>query len=119
LGLHPLPAAERFLDAVEATRALIAELPRSGAARPFKHPALTGMRMMRVHGFEAYLTHLPPTLCNLLISLGQLHGYKCANPLILLARRGKMGLIFYLRSETGVDVVRVVHGARDLPTLFS
>jgi toxin ParE1/3/4 len=77
-----LPAAERFLDAVEATCALIAELPRSGAARPFKHPALTGMRMMRVHGFEAYL-------------------------------------IFYLTSETGVDVVRVVHGARDLPTLFS
>jgi hypothetical protein len=38
------------------------------------------------------LTHLPPTLCNLLISLWQLHGYKCANPLILLDRRGKMGL---------------------------
>jgi hypothetical protein len=36
-------------------------------------------------------THLPPTLCNLLISLWQLHGYKCANPLILLDRRGKMG----------------------------
>jgi hypothetical protein len=35
--------------------------------------------------------HLPPTLCNLLISLWQLHGYKCANPLILLDRRGKMG----------------------------
>jgi integrase/recombinase XerD len=39
-----------------------------------------------------FLTHLPPTLCNLLISLWQLHGYKCANPLILLDRRGKMGL---------------------------
>jgi plasmid stabilization system protein ParE len=48
----------------------------------FKHPALKGMRMMRVHGFEAYL-------------------------------------IFYLPSDTGVDVVRVIHGARDLPTLFS
>jgi plasmid stabilization system protein ParE len=30
-----LPAAERFLDAVEATCARIAELPRSGATRPF------------------------------------------------------------------------------------
>jgi len=28
-------------------------------------------------------------------------------------------LIFYLPAADGIDVVRVIHGARDLPTLFS
>jgi plasmid stabilization system protein ParE len=55
IALDNLPVAERFLDAVEATCVLLAELPRSGAMRSFRHPALKGMRMMRVHGFEPHL----------------------------------------------------------------
>ncbi len=75
-------AADRFLDALARTCAMLAELPKSGVARSFKHPALAKIRMMRVDGFPHYL-------------------------------------VFYLPARTGIVVVRVVHGTRDLPTLFS
>lgn len=75
-------AALRFIDAVEATCARLAEMPKIGVTRTFKHPALAGIRMLPTRGFEHYL-------------------------------------IFYLPAEGGIDVVRVIHGARDLPALFS
>ena len=37
---------------------------------------------------------------------------------IRVSRRFKQYLIFYVPDERGVDVLRVLHGARDLPWLY-
>jgi len=82
IGKDSPAAAERFLNAVAGTCAMLAALPKTGVVRSFKHPTLAKLRMMRVEGFPHYL-------------------------------------VFYLPDRTGIVVVRVVHGTRDLPTLFS
>ena len=74
-------AADRFLDAVEATLATLSHMPRIGAPREFDNPALTDLRLFPVSGFERYL-------------------------------------VFYRPRQTGVEIIRVLHGHRDIDSLF-
>jgi len=74
-------AADRFLDACEHTLEALAELPDVGAPRQFDNPALQGIRMWCVKGFEKHL-------------------------------------VFYRRVEDGVDIVRILHAARDIQRIM-
>jgi toxin ParE1/3/4 len=75
-------AAERFLDAAEATFAFIASLPSVGRTFRFQSPAAQGTRVWRVEGFERYL-------------------------------------IVYRSVESRIEIVRVLHGSRDIVGLFT
>ena len=75
-------AAERFLDAAEATFAFIASLPSVGRTFRFQSPVAQGMRVWPVEDFERYL-------------------------------------IVYRAVESGLAMVRVLHGSRDIAGLFS
>jgi len=77
IGKDGVLAASRFLDASEATFALLAESPQIGAVYPTKNHRLRGLRVFRVKGFPNHLA-------------------------------------FYLDHSYGVEIVRVLHGARDL-----
>jgi toxin ParE1/3/4 len=74
-------AAARFLDSVEETIRMLAELPGTGRACFFDGPNLRRIRSRPVRGFENWLVFFRPT-------------------------------------EAGIEVVRIVHGARDLPPIF-
>jgi toxin ParE1/3/4 len=76
-----LDAAERFLDAVEQTFALLASMPMMGRMCEFESPQAQGLRMWRIRGFERYL-------------------------------------VFYRPIDKGINVVRVLHGSRDIERLF-
>ena len=73
--------AVRFSRAVAETFQQIASLPMMGSPRRFRNPALVGLRMWRVRGFESYL-------------------------------------IFYRPTDDGIEVLRVLHGARDIEALL-
>ena len=75
-------AARRFLAAVERTLALLAEMPRIGAPRPRLNPALRGLRVHPVRGFESHL-------------------------------------IFYRPIRDGIELVRVLHHARDTKAILA
>ena len=70
-------AALRFYQAAERTFALIVSHPEMGRLRHFRKPALTGVRVFPIQGFERHLT-------------------------------------FYRRVTGGIEVLRVLHGARDV-----
>ncbi len=74
-------AALRFIDAVFDTFETLSENPEIGAPRPFDSPALAGLRLWPVPGFERWF-------------------------------------VFYIPADTTVQIVRVLHGARDLPTIL-
>lgn len=74
-------ASERFLDAVEATIARVADRPGLGAPALYARPELAGLRCVPVDGFKRHL-------------------------------------VFYFPREGGIEVVRVLHGARDLGVIF-
>ena len=77
-----LELAERFILAVYATRSRRApRIRRSERPTSSPPPALSGLRLWPVPGFERWL-------------------------------------VFYIPAETTVQIVRVLHGARDLPTLL-
>jgi len=78
LASDSLNVARRFLDAMEKTLALIGEYPGIGSPRYAYLPALQGLRMSVVQGFDNYW-------------------------------------VFYLERTDYIDVLRVLHGARDLP----
>ncbi len=73
--------AERFLKAAETAFEQLAKRPAMGARRDYHKPALAGLRMWPISGFEKYLA-------------------------------------FYRPTEQGIDVIRILHGARDLKRLF-
>ncbi len=50
-----LDASDRFLHATEDAFRSLAALPGMGVQRDYKRPALQGMRMWPVPGFEKYL----------------------------------------------------------------
>lgn len=50
-----LEAAERFLDAAEAAFRFLARTPGAGATREYLNPALKGLRMWPIQGFEKHL----------------------------------------------------------------
>jgi toxin ParE1/3/4 len=77
-----LDAAERFLDAAEATFTHLASMPLIGRTVTFQHPQAQSMRVWRVQGFENYL-------------------------------------IFYRAVERGIEVIRVLHAARDIEEIFA
>lgn len=77
LGERNPDAALRFLAAVEATLAAVADAPGIGAARQYEDPRLAGLRMLRVRGFARYL-------------------------------------VFYREAPGAIELVRVLHGARDI-----
>jgi toxin ParE1/3/4 len=72
-----LEAGMRYFRALEVTLELIASQPRMGSPRRFRSPALEGVRMCPVKGFEKHL-------------------------------------IFYRPLREGIEVVRILHGARDI-----
>jgi toxin ParE1/3/4 len=53
-------AARRFLQAVEDTLALLGELPSAGAEQAMRDPALDGLRMLPVKGFNRHLVFYRP-----------------------------------------------------------
>ncbi len=73
--------ADRFLAAVERELGVILAVPDMGSSRAYANPALAGLRMAPVRGFE---THL----------------------------------VFYLPTEEGIELVRVLHGARDIDAIM-
>ena len=52
--------AFRFLDAADASFDDLAAMPAMGAARDYRHPALAGVRMWRIAGFDNYLIFYRP-----------------------------------------------------------
>ena len=81
LGKDNVTAANRFLDACEATFEFLLNSPQIGAIYRTKNPRLVDLRVFRVKGFPNHLT-------------------------------------FYLERANGIEIVRVVHGARDLDALL-
>jgi toxin ParE1/3/4 len=77
-----LPAARRFLRAVEASIERLASMPGMGSPYHADDPGLAGTRMLRVRGFARYL-------------------------------------VFYRTVGNDLVVMRVIHGARDIPILLS
>ena len=55
-----LDTAERFLANVEATFNDLASQPMIGAPLASQHPALAGLRKLRVKDFENHLIFFPP-----------------------------------------------------------
>jgi toxin ParE1/3/4 len=81
LAQRSLDAATRFARAVEETFQQLASMPGMGSPREFRNPALAGLRVWRLRGFENYL-------------------------------------IFYRPVEQGVEVLRVLHAARDIQSIL-
>jgi len=69
-------AAERFLDAVEATFKSVAEMPGMGTALPELNPRLPLLRRIPVKAFHNYV-------------------------------------IYYVPTDGGIQVIRVLHAARN------
>ena len=81
IGKDNVTAANRFLDACEATFEFLVKSPQIGAIYRTKNPRLVDLRVFRVKGFPNHLT-------------------------------------FYLERANSIEIVRVVHGARDLDALL-
>ena len=47
--------ADRFIDAFDASVAMLAQFPQMGVVRNFSNPALANLRMWFVQGFQKYL----------------------------------------------------------------
>ena len=76
-----LDTALRFYDSAAMTFAFLAEAPTIGPIRETKNPALAGIRLWRIKGFENHL-------------------------------------IFYRPTEDGIEIVRVLHGHRDIDAIL-
>lgn len=81
IGNDNVTAANRFLDACQATFEFLVESPQIGGNYPTKNRRLVGLRVFRVKGFPNHLA-------------------------------------FYLERAYGIEIVRVVHGARDLDAVL-
>ena len=77
IGKDSVLAANRFLDASEATFRFLAESTQIGAVYPTKNDRLRGLRVFRLKGFPNHVA-------------------------------------FYFERQYGIEIVRVIHGARDL-----
>ena len=74
-------AAERFVVAVKETFDRLLRMPGLGRQREYDNPALVGIRMRAVGGFEKYL-------------------------------------IFYRQTDDGIEVIRILHSARDIAAIM-
>jgi len=77
IGKDSPRAADRFLDAAQATFVRLGKNPLSAGQYLSRNPRLDGIRVARVRGFPKHL-------------------------------------VFFFPNEAGVEVIRVLHGARDL-----
>jgi toxin ParE1/3/4 len=71
-------AALKFLEAVKLTGNTVSRTPGIGSRRYADITFVSGVRMIKVKGFEKYL-------------------------------------LFYLEHENSIDVIRLLHGARNIP----
>lgn len=76
-----LELALRFYDAAAETFAFLARSPGVGELRESRDPALAGIRVWRISGFDKHL-------------------------------------VFYRPIDGGIEVVRVIHGRRDLDSIL-
>ena len=76
-----LEAGRRFYDAAAQVFDQLALMPEMGSPRTFRNPALAGVRLWRIPGFERYL-------------------------------------IFYRPIQDGIEVIRVLHAARDINAIL-
>jgi toxin ParE1/3/4 len=81
IAKHNEPAAERFVLAARATLERLAAAPELGEIWQCANPALAGIRVWRLSGFENYL-------------------------------------VFYRPIDDGIEVIRILHGARDIEAVF-
>lgn len=81
IGQRNRDAADRFLEAAEATFAALARMPMTGTPYEVRNPRLHGLRCARVRRFRNYL-------------------------------------ILYRPLDGGIDVVRVLHAARDIASIL-
>ena len=81
IAQQSLEAAERFLDAAEATFELLARSPELGGLCQFRSPQAAGLRVWPVRGFKNHL-------------------------------------VFYRPADNGIDVIRVIHAARDIEAVL-
>lgn len=81
LSGHSPDAANRFIDAAEATLSFLAENPLLGGLCAFDHPEARGLRRWSIHGFRHHV-------------------------------------VFYRALSDGIEVVRVLHAARDAESQF-
>ena len=76
-----LEAGRRFYDAAAQAFEHLAIMPEMGSLRIFRNPALAGLRLWRILGFERHL-------------------------------------IFYRPVQDGIEVIRVLHAARDIDAIL-
>ena len=76
-----LDVALRLLDATQEAFQALVQMPEMGVRRDFRNPALEGLRMWPIKGFQHYL-------------------------------------VFYRPTDKGIDVIRVLHTARDIGSLL-
>ena len=81
IAQHSLEAAERFVDAAEATFEILARTPEIGGVCQFRSPQAAGLRVWPVRGFQKHL-------------------------------------VFYRPAGNGIDVIRVIHAARDIEAVL-
>jgi toxin ParE1/3/4 len=81
IGERNPDAADRFLQAAEATLAALARMPGTGAPYEVTSPRLQGLRCAQVKRFRNYL-------------------------------------IFYRPIDGGIDVIRVLHAARNIKAIL-
>ena len=81
IALDNPDAAERFLIAAEEAFSTLSLMPQMGPDRVSRNPAIQGLRMWPIRGFENVL-------------------------------------IFYRPIEDGIEVIRVLHGARDVEAIL-
>ena len=76
-----LDVALRLLEATQEAFQALVRMPEMGVNRDFHHPALEGLRMWPIKGFQHHL-------------------------------------VFYRPTDSGIDVIRVLHAARDIRSLL-
>jgi toxin ParE1/3/4 len=81
IGRDSVTAADRSLDACEATFDFLAESPEIGGVYPTTNSRLIGLRVFRVRDFPNHLA-------------------------------------LYVERSNSVEIIRVVHGARDLEAVL-
>jgi toxin ParE1/3/4 len=76
-----LEAARRFYDVAAQAFEHLAAMPEMGSPRLLRNPAVAGLRLWRIPGFERHL-------------------------------------IFYRPIQDGIEIIRVLHAARDIDAIL-
>ena len=76
-----IDVALRLLEATQEAFQTLEQMPEMGVKRDFRNPALKGVRMWPIKGFQHYL-------------------------------------VFYRPTDKGIEVIRILHTARDIRALL-